>query len=281
MSEIDAVRAILQTDLYQYCSFVNSDWIDTKVHRYLCNRVQDFLEANTGHAYDILVLSMPPQHGKSKTITETVPSWFLGHNPTKRVIEISYSEDFAEKFGRGNRRKIEEYGASIFGISLAKSPNTATEFELDNHSGGMISRGITSGVTGNGCSLMIIDDPVKTQQEADSESSRGRLWDEWLSSYKSRLSAGAKIIIIMTRWHEDDLAGRVIGSEKNVQVLNLPLEAEEKGDPLGRNIGDALCPEIGKDNKWLQTLRTVLTPKREQELGTHFIRDTLQVHKVI
>lgn len=246
----EVLRAILQTDYCSYCEFVNPGWLVSRFHKYLCDRVQAFLERETDNAYDILVLSTPPQHGKSMTVTETLPSWVLGKNPLWKIIEISYSETFAEKFGRRNRQKIEEYGGKIFGIKLAKSPNSAVEFELENHKGVMISRGITSGVTGNGANLMIIDDPVKTQQEADSESYRERIWDEWNSSYKSRLAPGAKVIVIMTRWHEDDLAGRIIANEKNVEVLNLPCEAEVN-DPLGRNIGEALCPEIGKNNKWL------------------------------
>lgn len=254
----DALRAILQNDYCTYCEFVNTGWIPSKFHRYLCDRVQAFLERETDNAYDILVLSTPPQHGKSMTVTETLPSWYLGRNPLHRVIEVSYSETFAEKFGRRNRAKIEEHGNEIFGIKLAKSPNSAVEFELDNHKGGMISRGVTSGVTGNGANLFIIDDPVKTQQEADSESYRERIWDEWNSSYKTRLAPGAKIIVIMTRWHEDDLAGRIIAREKNVEILNLPCEAEEN-DPLGRKVGDALCPEIKKDNKWLADFKSGYT----------------------
>ena len=122
----------------------------------------------------------------------------------------------------------------------------------------MTSCGLLTGVTGRRCDLMIIDDPVKTQQEADSESYRNRVFDEWLSSYKTRLYAGAKIILIMTRWHEDDLAGRLIETEENVKIVNIPLEAEPN-DILGRKVGDALCPEIGKDNVWLADFKKSYT----------------------
>ena len=201
---------------------------------------------------------MVPTHN-SITITETLPSWYLGRNPTHRVIEISYNEDFAQKFGRRNRFKIKEFG-EIFGIETAKSPDSNTEFELSNNIGGMISRGVLSGVTGNPANLMIIDDPIKTREEADSETTRDKIWDEWLNSFRSRLAPGAKVILIMTRWHEDDLAGRIIKNEKNVRVINLPLEAEDN-DPIGRSIGDALCPEIGKDNDWLLDFKSVYLTK--------------------
>ena len=248
---------ILQTDYCAYVHYVHKGaWKISKFHRYICDMVQDFVEKDTGNSFDILILSVPPQHGKSTTITETLPSWYLGRHPRHRVIEISYSEEFAKKFGRRNRTKIKDFGGEIFDIHMAVSPDTNTEFELDNGYGGMISRGLYSGVTGNPANLMIIDDPVKTQEDADSETQREGVWEEWLASFRTRLAPKAKVIVIMTRWHEDDLAGRLIENEADVTVINLPLEAEDN-DPLGRNIGDALCPEIGKDNKWLESFKKV------------------------
>ena len=224
-------------------------WKPGRAISFVCDKVQEFVERKTDAPYEILVISMPPQHGKSMAITETLPSWALGRHPLWRVIEISYSEDFAVRFGRRNMAKVEEFG-SLFNIKLADSPCSATEFELDNHVGGMISRGIMSGVTGHPCNLMIIDDPIKTRQEADSETYRDRTHNEWISSFRTRLAPGAKVIVIQTRWHEDDLAGRLLRDEPNVEYINLPCEAEEN-DPLGRPVGDALAPEIGKDNAWL------------------------------
>ena len=126
--------------------------------------------------------------------------------------------------------------------------------EVQGHEGGIITRGIMSGITGNAGDLILIDDPVKNRQEADSQVYRDRLWEEWENSIMTRTQAGTKIILIQTRWHEDDLAGRVIAREKYVEVVNIPVEAEEN-DILGRAVGDALCPEIGKDNKWLQDFK--------------------------
>ena len=250
MSLQEEYRMILQTD---YCAYVHhvhkGMWIPSKFHKFLCDTIQDFVETDTGHSFDILILSTPPQHGKSQSVSETLPSWYLGRHPLHRVIEVSYNEDYAQKFGRRNRMKIKEYG-QIFGINTATTPDTNTEFELDNGVGGMISRGVMTGITGNPANLMIIDDPIKNRAEAFSEAYRDRLWNEWLYSMKTRLWRGAKVILILTRWHEDDLAGRIIENEKNVTVVNIPLEAEEN-DPLGRKVGDSLCPEIGKDNVWL------------------------------
>ena len=243
-----------------YVEYVHEGrWIKGKAVSYICDKVQEFIEKDTGHAFDILVLSIPPQHGKSMTITETLPSWYLGRFPAKRIIEASYSEDFAQLFGRRNLRKIEQFGKGLFNIEKGKIANN-TEFELSNGIGGMISRGILSGVTGRPADLMIIDDPVKNRQEADSKTYRDRIWAEWNDSFKSRLSFGAKVIIIQTRWHEDDFAGRIIKNEKHVTVINLKCEADDN-DPLGRKPGEALCPEIGKGNEWLKDFKSTFTTK--------------------
>ena len=245
--------AVLRESYPAYCYFVHKDkWIDTKFHKFLANKIQSFVEMETGNPYDILVLSCPPQHGKSMTVTETFPSWYVGRFPDKRCIIACYNDDFAGKFGRRNKSKIDEYGQPIFNIRLTKSSDR--DMEVDKHDGSIITRGIMSGITGNAGDLIIIDDPIKNRQEADSVVYRERLWEEWQNSIKTRTQAGTKIIIIQTRWHEDDLAGRVIREERNVEVINIPVEAEEN-DVLGRTVGDALCPEIGKDNKWLQAFK--------------------------
>ena len=249
----DFAIELMRSSYAAYCYFVHKDkWIDTRFHRYLANKVQTFVEAETGNPYDILVLSTPPQHGKSMTVTETFPSWYGCKYPDKRCIVACYNDGFAGKFGRRNKSKIDEYGRHIFGVTLAKSSDREMEFQ--DYGGSIITRGIMAGVTGNSGDLIIIDDPVKNRAEADSPVYRERLWEEWQNSIKTRTQAGTKIIIIQTRWHEDDLAGRVIRHEQFVEVVNIPVEAEEN-DILGRAVGDALCPEIGKDNRWLKEFK--------------------------
>ena len=121
MSASDAYLALVQADYRAYCYYIHGGrWIPGKAVSYLCDRVQEFLRRDRGAAYEVLILSVPPQHGKSMTITETLPSWYLGRNPDKRVIEISYSEDFAQLFGRRNRDKIQRAG-DIFGVALSRS----------------------------------------------------------------------------------------------------------------------------------------------------------------
>ena len=226
-----------------------ASWIRTRLSSYLAQRIQNFIETDTGHAYDILIIECPPQHGKSMTVSESLPSWYLGKHPERNIILASYDSDFAERFCRKNKEKIKNVGRHLFGIEIG-AIDRAGEFELSNGKGRMISRGIMSGITGNPANLIIIDDPVKNQQEADSPAYRNRVWSEWQASLKSRLAAKGKVVVIMTPWTDDDLAARILRSEKNVQLLRLPVEAEEN-DPLGRKVGQALCPELGKDDQWL------------------------------
>ena len=222
---------------------------------FLCDKIQEFIERKTDKAFEILIINTPPQHGKSTTVTETLPSFYLARNPEKKGIIISYGDDLAERFGKRNLEKLQQFG-SLFGIGLNKKKSTAREFELSNGKGRMISKGFGSGITGHTGDFILIDDPVKNSQEAESETYRNKIWDEFDYTVKSRTSAGAKIIVIMTRWHEDDLAGRILKEyHDRTTLINLPCEAEE-GDPLGRKVGEALCPEIGKGNEWLKDFKS-------------------------
>ena len=245
-----ARRELARRYYSEYLAYACGDsWIRTRLSSFLAKKIQSFIETDTGHAYDILIIECPPQHGKSMTVSESLPSWYLGRHPDQNIILASYDSDFAERFCRKNKEKIRSCGKNLFGIDVG-SIDRAGEFELSNGKGRMISRGIMSGITGNPANLIIIDDPVKNQQEADSPTYRNRVWSEWQASLKSRLAAKGKVVVIMTPWTDDDLAARILNAEKNVELVRLPVEAEEN-DPLGREVGEALCPELGKDNRWL------------------------------
>ena len=250
-----ASRELARRNYCDYLPYVHGlAWRKTKMSKFIAEELQHFVETDTGHAYDILIVEAPPQHGKSLTVTEAFPSWYMGKFPENRVIIASYDSDFAERFSRRNKEKLKAFGTNLFGVSIGEV-DRAQEFELDNGKGRLISRGIMSGITGNPANLVIIDDPIKNRQEADSPTYRARLWEEWQSSLKSRLAAKAKVIVIMTPWHEDDFAARILQSEPNTRLLRFPIEAE-KDDPLGRQLGEPLCPELGKDAAWLADFKT-------------------------
>jgi predicted phage terminase large subunit-like protein len=247
-------REIARRSLGAYAALAHRGlWVPGRLHKFLCDTVQDFVEEDTGHPYDVLGLSVPPQHGKSQSVTEVLPSWYLGRHPDRKVIEISYNDDFAAYFGRRNRQHITDFGPFVFGIHLGANASEHS-FELAGRKGRMISCGLGGGITGNAADLIVMDDPIKSRLEADSEVYRARLWDLWQNSVKSRLSAGGKVILIQTRWHEDDLYGKLEKTEEFFRKINIPCEAEEN-DLLGRAPGEALAPEIGKGEAWLAAFK--------------------------
>lgn len=240
-------------------------WKPSKFHIDLCDRVQDFIERPTDKAFEILIINTPPQHGKSTTITETLPSWYLMKHPDHSVIQISYGDELAERFGKRNLEKVKEHG-HIFGVQVDPRKSTSKQFELLNHQGRLISRGIKSPLTGFSGHLIVIDDPIKNREQADSDKTRESIWDEFHDSIISRAQAGTKIILIMTRWHEDDLAGRIMSDpefSKITEYVNYECECESDNDPLGRRKktetepGEPLCPEIGKGAEWLKSFKAI------------------------
>jgi len=194
------------------------------------------------------------------TISETFPSWFIGRQPGRKVILTSYGDALARRFGKANRKKVEEYGPDVFGVTLEQGSNIVTNWSIDKHNGQMISAGIGGPISGEGADLLIIDDPVKNREEADSPTYREKIWDEWQNTLLTRLQPGAAVIIVLTHWHEDDLAGRLLAQEGDKwKVVSLPAEAEEN-DILGRQPGEPLWPAYGYDNNWLS--------EKKREVGT-------------
>lgn len=197
-----------------------------------------------------------PTHN-STNITGSAPAWLMGQRPEANIMLLSYGDDLALKFGSMNLQKTREWGNKLFGITLNDTravPCTNVNFSLLNQNGGIKSFGLTSGVTGSPAKYIFVDDPVKGIAEADSELQRNSVWNGWQANVKSRLAAKAKIVVILTRWHEDDLAGRIEAYEnvyENVKVIRYPCICEDEAtDPLHRKVGDSLSPELGKDKEW-------------------------------
>ncbi len=193
-----------------------------------------------------LLVSMPPRHSKSETCSHYAPAWFLGKYPDKRVILTSYEADFAASWGRKVRTLLEDYGFDHFGLKLSRDSSAADRWDIAGYQGGMFTAGVGGPITGKGFHLGIIDDPIKNAEEAASETIREKIWDWYLSTFYTRQEPGAAICIIMTRWHDDDLAGRVLERAKETgehwEVIDFPAIALEQ-DILGRQPGEALWPE--------------------------------------
>ena len=259
------VQQITDSELEYAYAFSNYHFYVQLVHRGLYNHgrhtrlICDELRKIESGESSRIILTLPPRHSKSMTVTETLPSYFIGKNPDRRVILVSYSAFLAQRFGRANKRKLDEFGYDLFGINISKDNASATNWGIKGFRGGMISAGIGSGITGEGADLLLIDDPIKNRQEADSITYRDMVWNEWQNTLLTRLQPDASVIIILTRWHEDDLVGRLLEQEPDRwKVISMPCEAEEN-DILGRQPGEPLWPEFGFDNEWLK--------RRRQEVG--------------
>ena len=249
--QLRKVLSIKAVDDYRaYVELVHHGrWKNARHLNLLCHLLEDVERG----VLPRLIISMPPRHGKSMTVTQTFPSWFIGKDPDRRVIEVSYSNELARKFGRENRRKIEEFGQELFNVAVSRDNASVTNWGIYGCGGGMVSAGVGGSITGEGADLLIIDDPVKNRQEAESGTYRENLWSEWQDTLMSRLHPGGRVVVIMTRWHEDDLAGRIIAQDTQHlwHVVNLAAVAEEGYlDILGRKPGEALWPEHGFDEEW-------------------------------
>lgn len=350
----------------------------------IADELQRIIDGEQRH----IIIEMPPRHGKSLSVTETFPSYYLGKNPDKKVITAGYSDGLARGFGRLNRNKFNEFAANVFDLRMADDNSSVADWSIFNHTGGMVSTGIGGSITGKGAdcfvagtmidteigkidikklhrmkdkprvlsynhkkkkqeykpivasrevnkksyhmtiktqegnivtctpdhpfyiecdgyvpickakvsgnfltssntydttedfdiymsdntifydiqvkdnhnfyasnllvhNCLIVDDPIKNAKEAQSVTARESVWQEWESTLSTRLHKGASVIVIMTRWHEDDFVGRLLqNSPYNWHRLRLPAVAEEEEDLLGREVGETLSPELGFDEEW-------------------------------
>ena len=193
---------------------------------------------------DILVIEEPVRHGKTLTCSRWTPAWFICKY-RKRVMLASYEADFAATHGRAAREIVAEHG-SLFGVEIDDTSRAASRWQLVGSDVGMGTAGANGPITGKGGDLMIVDDPIKNAEEAQSPVMREKLWEWWQSTFLTRREPGAKTLVIMSRWHEDDLIGRLVKNPPvggaRIKRVRLPAIAEEN-DALGRRPGDALCPE--------------------------------------
>lgn len=205
---------------------------------------QWIVEAVTGVRKRIIV-NMPPRHGKSELISKWTPVYFLDNWPHLNVINCGYGNEFSMEWGRKTRDLVTEHKERLR-FQLKQDSKAADRWNT-NQGGGMKTAGIGGGITGRGAHLMVIDDPIKDDKEANSLHYRDYLYKWWRGTARTRLEPDAAVILCMTRWHDDDLAGRLIheskkkSAEDQWQVLNLPAIAEED-DVLGRIPGTALWP---------------------------------------
>ncbi|MGP3914315.1 phage terminase large subunit [Nonomuraea sp. 10N515B] len=190
-----------------------------------------------GGQHDRLMVFCPPQEGKSQKISRRTPAWLLSHDPTLRIAIVSYADNKAERWGRAIRRDLLSHPE--LDITLRQDSRAAGRWETEQ-GGGLICVGIAGGITGEPVDVLIIDDPVRGRAEAESATYRDAAWDWWESNGSTRLSSRARVVLMMTRWHEDDLAGRLeVREPGDWRTVRIPAIAGP-GDPLGRRPGEEL-----------------------------------------
>lgn len=194
-----------------------------------------------------LIISMPPQEGKSQRASRRFPLWALTQNLDARIAIASYEANVARRWGRAIRDDIKIH-ADTLGLTIRDDLSAQGEWQLDGHEGGVYTAGVGGALTGRPVDILIIDDPIKDRKQADSEVYRDDTWDWWTDVAATRLAPGAPVVLILTRWHHDDLAGRLLAAEDGHlwNVINIPAKAENPDDPLGRKVGEFMQSARGR-----------------------------------
>lgn len=181
---------------------------------------------------DRCMILMPPRHGKSEKASRRFPAWALGRNPRLQIISASYGIDLARDFGRDVRNIVAspEFGDVFPGVALSQDSRAQDRFNTSRN-GSYVAAGVGTAVTGRGADILLIDDPFKDRAEAESQARRNTVWDWYTSTAYTRLMPGGRVVLIQTRWHKDDLAGRLLEAQANGgdrwDVLSLPALSDD------------------------------------------------------
>lgn len=228
-----------------------------------------------------VIITIPPQEGKSTRVAVWAPVWALMRDPDRRIVVASYAESLARRNAMQARAIINEHGSGAvdeitgealpdyLGIRVAQDHRQASSWAVAGHAGGYYATGTAGALTGRAADLLIIDDPLKNQQQADSAREREKIWEWWNSVAQTRLAPGAGVIIIMTRWHEDDLVGGLLAQEDKRpeherlwRVVNIPAIAEPGvPDSLGRAEGEAMESARGRTLADFKRIREGVGPR--------------------
>ena len=239
---LEADRDAARNEMVRFVGVVSPDIEPAAHHRLLIGTLERVARGELKR----VMFFLPPGAAKSTYASVLFPPWYMGRNPTHSVILASHMRELAERFGR----RVRNITASapyrdVFGFGLAPDSGAAGRWE-NQRGGEFYAVGVDSSVTGRRADLGIIDDPVKGRGEADSPTVRQHTWDWYKADFWTRLKPNAALLYIGTRWHDDDLAGRLIEEMKaggeEWEIISLPAIAKD-GDPLGRAPGERLWPE--------------------------------------
>lgn len=229
-----------------------------------------------------LCVHMPPRHGKTMLASEFFPAWYLGRYPDRYAVFATYAQELADDVGRKVRNQLlDPKFQQIFpGVTMARDSASIRRFNT-NQKGSFFAVGVGGTLTGRGGHLLIVDDPFKGHEDAESAVQRRNVIEWYKSVFSTRQMPGASMIIICTRWHEEDLAGYVLEVAKEPwEVLSLPAIAE-KADPLGREEGEPLWPEkfplkelmLHREEDGIRIFNALYQQRPSSEQGNLFKRD--------
>lgn len=252
--------------LLPFIKYTNPGYIDGWFHRITCQELDSFLSDVVAKRSPRLMILAPPRHGKSEMASRRFPAFALGKHPDLSIIGTSYAGDLASSMNRDTQRIIEsEEFAEVFpetrmprrGDAMYKRGSDI--FEIVGHKGVYRSAGRGGGITGKGGEILLIDDPLKDMEEALSDTIRNSLWDWYTSTLYTRRAPGAGILVMLTRWHHDDLAGRLLKAMRQGgeqwKVVEFPAIAEK--DEEHRAKGEALHEDRFPLSDLLNTKTTV------------------------
>lgn len=208
------------------------------------------------------IISMPPQNGKSERVSKAFPAWVLSQNPDTRIVIASYQQQIAERITNELRISIKNNGES--GGLIIGGKDTEKEWRMRGYRGGVLAASVGGSLTSRSADLLIIDDPVKGLEEARSPTYQARAWRWWTATARTRVQNGGAVIIVLTRWHDQDLAGQLIANNPGEwEFLRIPAQADHRPelgetDPLGREPGQFMesVQEFTREG-WEQVKREV------------------------
>lgn len=220
-----AARTLSRRKLVHFIKRTKPDYEAGWVHHDICRRLERFMQDIEEGKNPRLMLFMPPRHGKSLIASDMFPSWLLGKHPDWEIIAASYAVSLPIEFSRfiRDRMKDEAYQALFPKVNLRPDSQNAERWKT-RQGGGYVAAGIGGGITGKGAHVLIIDDPIKDAQDADSEVIRDTAWNWFGSTAYTRLAPNSGVLVIQTRWHDDDLSGRLIAKMQEQIKENAPKE---------------------------------------------------------
>lgn len=255
---LNRLSQAMRTTLLEFASLAVPEWTDASHSTYLADRIQQMLTGRTRRSR--LLIALPPGHGKSTLASKCAPAWYLGRYPWRDVLAVSHENRFATGLGQEARRYLEERGGKLFGVEVDQKSRARGWWQTE-YGGRMWSVGRRGAITGKRAHLIVLDDVIKGKEEASSRHTRDSIWDWYRADLSTRLEPGGSILFITTRWHLDDLAGRLLEREGDRwDVVSLPALAEA-ADPMGRFEGEALWPE-----RWPRKRLEA----RRQEIGPYY-----------